>query len=70
MDYLQLLDLTARMHRSDKSGFIPIGLAQLFERLGILVADWQRLTKDFGWLFRQVAVKAQKVSEMRSLKTH
>jgi hypothetical protein len=70
LDYLQLLDLTARMHRSDKSGYTPNGLAPLLERLGIEVADWQRLTKDFGRLFSQVAGKAQTVSEMRSLKTH
>ena len=30
----------------------------------------QRLTKDFGRMFSQVAGKAQTVSEMRSLKTH
>jgi hypothetical protein len=57
------------MHRSDKPGFTPNGLAPLLERLGIEVADWQRLTKDFGRLFSQVAGKAQAVSEMRSLKT-
>ena len=70
LDYLQLLDLTARMHRSDKSGYTPNGLAPLLERLGIEVADWQLLTKDFGRMFSQVAGKAQRVSEMRSLKTH
>jgi hypothetical protein len=70
LDYLQLLDLTARMHRSDKSGFTPNGLAPLLERLGIEVVDWQRLTKDFGRMFSQVAGKAQTVSDMRSLKTH
>lgn len=70
LDYLQLLDTTARMHRSDKVGFTPGGLAPLLERLGIEVSDWQRLTKDFGRLFSQVAGKAQTVSEMRSLKTN
>ncbi|MFN7890650.1 MAG: hypothetical protein ACK5OC_10210, partial [Pirellula sp.] len=34
LDYLQLLDLTARMHRSDKSGYTPNGLAPLLDRLG------------------------------------
>ena len=70
LDYLQLLDLTGRMHRSDKSGFIPSGLAPLLERLGIAVSDWQRLTKDFGRMFSQVAGKTKTVSQMRSLKTH
>jgi hypothetical protein len=70
LDYLQLLDLTARMQRADKPGYTPNGLAPLLERLGVEVADWQRLTKDFGRLFSQVAGKAQNVSEMRSLKSH
>jgi hypothetical protein len=69
MDYLQLLDLTARMHKSDKVGFTPRGLAPLLERVGIEVADWQMLTKDFGRMFSQVAGKARTVSAMRSLKT-
>jgi hypothetical protein len=69
MDYLQLLDLTARMHRSDKVGYTPKGLPPLLERVGIAVAEWQKLTKDFGRMFSQVAGKARTVSSMRSLKT-
>jgi hypothetical protein len=69
MDYLQLLDLTARMNRSDKVGVMPRGLAPLLERVGVEVADWQMLTKDFGRMFSQVAGKAKTISAMRSLKT-
>lgn len=69
LDYLQLLDLTARLHRSDKIGYSPRGLAPVLERLGIELEDWRTLTKDFGRMFSQVAGKAQSIAESRSLKT-
>jgi hypothetical protein len=69
LDYLQLLDLTARMHRSDKQGYTPRDLPPLLSRLGIDVEDWRMLTKDFGRLFSQVAGKAQTIKDARSLKT-
>ena len=48
LDYLQLLDLTARMQRSDKRGYTPRDLPPLLERLGIDTERWRLLTKDFG----------------------
>ncbi len=69
LDYLQLLDLTARMHRGDKKGFTPSKLPLLMQRLGIDVERWRKLTKDFGRMFSQVAGKAQTVRDARSLKT-
>jgi hypothetical protein len=70
LDYLQLLDLTARLQRSDKSGFSPCQLEPLMNRLGIEVEEWRRLTKDFGRMFSQVAGKPQSIANARSLKTH
>jgi hypothetical protein len=69
LDYLQLLDLTARMKRSDKRGYTPRDLPPLLERLGIDTERWRLLTKDFGRMFSQVAGKAQSVHDARSLKT-
>jgi hypothetical protein len=70
LDYLQLLDLTARLQRSDKSGFSPSQLEPLMNRLGIELEEWRRLTKDFGRMFSQVAGKPQTIANARSLKTH
>lgn len=69
LDYLQLLDLTARLHRGDRKGFSPAKLPPLMKRLGIDVERWRILTKDFGRMFSQVAGRAQTVREARSLKT-
>jgi len=70
LDYLQLLDLTARMQRSDKRGITPRDLPPLLERLGIETKRWRMLTKDFGRMFSRVAGKAQSVRDARSLKTN
>lgn len=69
LDYLQLLDLTARMHRVDRKGFTPAKLPPLMQRLGIDIERWRILTKDFGRIFSQVAGQAQTVRNARSLKT-
>lgn len=69
LDYLQLLDLTARLQRADKIGFSPSGLEPLMERLGIELSEWKRLTKDFSRMFSQVAGKPQTIANARSLKT-
>jgi hypothetical protein len=70
LDYLQLLDLTARLHKSDKQGATPHGLPPLLDRLGLGVEDWSRLTKDFGRIFSHVAGKPQTISNARSLVSH
>ncbi|MFN7875053.1 MAG: transposase [Pirellula sp.] len=69
LDYLQLLDLTARLQRRDKAGFSPSELEPLMERLGIEMSEWNRLTTDFGRMFSQVAGKPQTIANARSLKT-
>lgn len=69
LDYLQLLDLTARLQRGDKAGFSPSELEPMMERLGIELSEWKRLTTDFGRMFSQVAGKPQTIAHARSLKT-
>lgn len=69
LDYLQLLDLTARLQRADKVGFSPSELEPVMERLGIEMSEWKRLTTDFGRMFSQVAGKPQTIANARSLKT-
>ena len=68
-DYLELLDATARIVRSDKSGSTPPDIAPIFERLNLDVGNWTMLAKDFGRLFGSVAGTPRGIYEMRSLKS-
>jgi hypothetical protein len=69
VDYLELLDATARIVRADKSGATPTELAPIFERLNLDVGYWKLLVKDFGRMFSLVAGAPKDVYEMRSLRT-
>ena len=66
--YLQLLDWTARLWRSDKRGATPSDAPPLFERLGIQPEIWAELTKDFGKLFSVVAGQPTVVDTTRGRK--
>lgn len=57
VEYLELLDWTARQLRSDKRLAGPGRAVPLFERLGIDERSWCELTKNFGRLFSSVAGK-------------
>lgn len=70
LDYLQLLDLTARLNKSGSRGATPADLPPLLKRLGLEVDTWGDLTKDFGRIFGQVAGKPESISNARSLVTH
>ena len=70
LDYLQLLDLTARLNKSGSRGATPQELPPLLERLGFEVEVWYGLTKDFGRIFSQVAGKPESITNARSLVTH
>ena len=67
LDYLELLDATARITRADKSGVTAMDLPPIFERLKLDVSYWKLLVKDFGRLFGVVAGAPKNVYEMRSL---
>ena len=67
VDYLELLDASARMVRRDKSGFTPSDVAPIFERLKLDPDYWRLQIQNFGRLFSNVAGKPKDVYEMRSL---
>jgi hypothetical protein len=67
MDYLELLDASARMVRPDKTGYTPSDVAPVFERLKLAPDYWRLQIQDFGRLFSNVAGKPKDVYEMRSL---
>jgi len=46
-DYLSLLDSIVRLRRSDKPGQTPAHLSPLFERLGLVPADFSALAMQF-----------------------
>ncbi len=66
-DYLELLDVSARMIRADKSGSTPTDIAPIFERLKLDPDYWKLQIREFGRLFANVAGKPQNVYGMRSL---
>lgn len=51
-DYLELVDDTGRIIRSDKRGAISENSAKLLARLNIPHDNWLKLTTEFGKLFR------------------
>jgi hypothetical protein len=57
VEYLSLLDWTARQQRADKPGTTPKQFGRLFERLGISAEAWSELVRNFGRLFSVVAGK-------------
>jgi len=67
VDYLELLDASARMVRPDKNGYTPTDVPPIFERLRLDPDYWRMQIKDFGRLFSNVAGKPKDVYEMRSL---
>ena len=54
-EYLQILDWTGRVWRSDKSCAIPDGLAPILERLALTDESWMHLVRDFRRKFRRAA---------------
>ena len=67
VDYLELLDASARMVRPDKTGYTPGDVAPIFERLKLDPDNWRLQIQDFGRLFANVAGKPKDVYAMRSL---
>ena len=70
LDYIELLDATARIVRADKLGSTPSDTPPIFERLKLDVGYWKSLIKDFGRLFSSVAGRPENIYEMRSLKSN
>lgn len=70
VDYLDLLDWTARGSVPGKRGRTPASAAGVLKRLGMSPTDWCELTSDFGKLFGTVAGQTECVDALRSHQTH
>jgi hypothetical protein len=57
-DYLQLVDTTGRMIRTDKRGAIPINLPPILERLSINRQQWLKQSQQFEKLYASRFVKS------------
>ena len=59
VDYLELLDASARLVRPDKTGYTPGDVAPIFQRLNLDPDYWKMQIKDFGRnTIRSIATKA------------
>ena len=65
MDYLELLDWTARQKSAGNRGSTPPSVAPLMQRLGMASNDWRELTSNFGKLFGLVAGCTDRVDQLR-----
>ena len=69
LEYLQVLDWSARLTVASKRGSTPPEAPPVLERLGTDAADFGVTVREFGKLFCNVAGKPKSVSDARSLKT-
>jgi len=70
VEYLELLDWTARQTAKGKRGRTPEHIPPLLKRLGLETSSWCELVNDFGKLFCTVAGRCTRVDAMRSHRTH
>jgi hypothetical protein len=59
-DYLQLVDTTGRMIRTDKRGAIPINLPPILERLSINRQQWLKQSQQFEKLYASQFAKKRR----------
>jgi hypothetical protein len=69
LEYLQVLDWSARLMVANKRGSTPPEAPPVLERLGIDAAIFGVQVREFGKLCCNVAGKPKSVSDARSLKT-
>ena len=62
-EYLQILDWTGRVWRSDKRCAIPDGLAPILERLALTDESWMNLVRDFRRKFRRAAGRPESMTK-------
>lgn len=70
VDYLDLLDWTARQVRPDKPGYTPGDLPPIVARLGLSGEAWSELVGSFGRLFHLVAGRPESIDRHRSSRSH
>lgn len=68
LEYVELLDWTARQVVKGKQGFTPETTPLVLDRIGVSLKSWQALVTDFGRLFNLVAGKAHTVASHRGKK--
>jgi hypothetical protein len=59
-DYLQLVDTTGQMIRTDKRGAIPINLPPILERLSINLQQWLQQSQHFEKLYASLFAKKRR----------
>jgi REP element-mobilizing transposase RayT len=69
VDYLQLLDWTAREMRPDQAGYTKRDVPTVIVRLGLEPTAWTELVRDFGKLFHCIAGHPDNVDPLRSSRT-
>jgi hypothetical protein len=70
VEYIRLLDWTARQFVPGKPGATPTGAPDVLERLGLKVAHWTGLVRDFGRLFSLAAGLPRTLAQQRTCRTH
>jgi hypothetical protein len=70
VDYLELLDWTARQVVPGKRGSTAASVPPVLRRLGLESSTWCELVSDFGKLFSTVAGHPRRVDAARSHRTH
>ena len=70
LDYVALLDWTARQAAAGKRGVTPADAPPILERLGLSAAGWCELVRDFGRLFSTAAGHPRIVDGTRSRRKH
>jgi len=63
-DYLQLVDITGRIIRSDKRGAIPPDLAPILQRLGVDEAHWVDNVQHFGRRFHRFVGRVERLKSL------
>ncbi|AMV32830.1 hypothetical protein VN12_11950 [Pirellula sp. SH-Sr6A] len=69
MNYIQLLDATARIIREGKKGFTPEEVPPVLERLGLDPERWIDYTTHFSRMFSLAAGSVRSMKEARTLVT-
>ena len=60
-DYLELVELTGRVIREDKRGYIEKHQPPILQRLGIEAKSWIKMTKSFETTFKDLVGSPSKM---------
>ena len=70
LEYIRLLDWTARVVVPGKAGATPAETPEVLERLGLCVPEWTGLVRDFGRLFSLAAGLPETLAGQRTRLTN